>query len=169
MLNWASPWWLKTQFADINLEKFSHFEVWNKGLFCKSSFEHTDLFCLQEEEGYVVYENHMSSSYEVGLGPRGAITRDSHFEWVSVKSISLMAFVTHWGFLRCKSLCSLPTGCCSSVAILPQRWRLLSWRWTAFLHLCPSLLWDSSEWRWKSAMDSVTQRVVWKVSSTGAV
>ncbi|XP_041658897.1 zona pellucida sperm-binding protein 4-like [Cheilinus undulatus] len=34
----------------------------------------------KEEEGYVVYENHMSSSYEVGIGPRGSITRDSHFE-----------------------------------------------------------------------------------------
>ncbi|TNN27303.1 Zona pellucida sperm-binding protein 4 [Liparis tanakae] len=33
-----------------------------------------------EEDGYVVYENHMSSSYEVGVGPRGSITRDSHFE-----------------------------------------------------------------------------------------
>lgn len=37
-------------------------------------------FYLQEEEGYIVYENHMSSSYEVGIGPRGSITRDSHFE-----------------------------------------------------------------------------------------
>nr|XP_054596213.1 zona pellucida sperm-binding protein 4 isoform X1 [Nothobranchius furzeri] len=35
---------------------------------------------LKDAEGYVVYENHMSSSYEVGLGPRGSITRDSHFE-----------------------------------------------------------------------------------------
>ncbi|XP_029308624.1 zona pellucida sperm-binding protein 4-like [Cottoperca gobio] len=35
---------------------------------------------LKEERGYVVYENHMSSSYEVGIGPRGSITRDSHFE-----------------------------------------------------------------------------------------
>nr|XP_020451286.1 zona pellucida sperm-binding protein 4-like [Monopterus albus] len=35
---------------------------------------------LKEEDGYVVYENHMSSSYEVGIGPRGSITRDSHFE-----------------------------------------------------------------------------------------
>ncbi|XP_056276210.1 zona pellucida sperm-binding protein 4-like [Pseudoliparis swirei] len=35
---------------------------------------------VQEEDGYVVYENHMSSSYEVGVGPRGSITRDSHFE-----------------------------------------------------------------------------------------
>ncbi|XP_061879495.1 zona pellucida sperm-binding protein 4-like isoform X2 [Entelurus aequoreus] len=34
----------------------------------------------QEEDGYVVYENHMSSSYDVGIGPRGSITRDSHFE-----------------------------------------------------------------------------------------
>uniref|UniRef100_A0A3Q3LWI1 Zona pellucida sperm-binding protein 4 n=1 Tax=Mastacembelus armatus TaxID=205130 RepID=A0A3Q3LWI1_9TELE len=35
-----------------------------------------------EEEGYVVYENHMSSSYEVGIGPRGSITRDSHFDCI---------------------------------------------------------------------------------------
>ncbi|XP_069367865.1 zona pellucida sperm-binding protein 4-like [Paralichthys olivaceus] len=35
---------------------------------------------IMEEDGYVVYENHMSSSYEVGVGPRGSITRDSHFE-----------------------------------------------------------------------------------------
>ncbi|XP_028284206.1 zona pellucida sperm-binding protein 4-like [Parambassis ranga] len=35
---------------------------------------------IKEEEGYVIYENHMSSSYEVGIGPRGSITRDSHFE-----------------------------------------------------------------------------------------
>ncbi|KAI9544726.1 hypothetical protein NQZ68_001604 [Dissostichus eleginoides] len=35
---------------------------------------------LKEEEVFVVYENHMSSSYEVGIGPRGSITRDSHFE-----------------------------------------------------------------------------------------
>ncbi|XP_056149127.1 zona pellucida sperm-binding protein 4-like [Lampris incognitus] len=32
------------------------------------------------QEDYVVYENHVSSSYEVGMGPRGSITRDSHFE-----------------------------------------------------------------------------------------
>ncbi|XP_032386567.1 zona pellucida sperm-binding protein 4 [Etheostoma spectabile] len=35
---------------------------------------------LKEDESYVTYENHMSSSYEVGIGPRGSITRDSHFE-----------------------------------------------------------------------------------------
>ncbi|XP_061586849.1 zona pellucida sperm-binding protein 4-like [Cololabis saira] len=35
---------------------------------------------LKDDDDYVVYENHMSSSYEVGLGPRGSITRDSHFE-----------------------------------------------------------------------------------------
>ncbi|KAM4729032.1 zona pellucida sperm-binding protein 4-like [Anableps anableps] len=34
----------------------------------------------QTDEGYVVYENHMASSYEVGIGPKGSITRDSHFE-----------------------------------------------------------------------------------------
>ncbi|WP_231613633.1 zona pellucida domain-containing protein, partial [Pseudoalteromonas sp. SCQQ13] len=33
-----------------------------------------------EDSGYVVYENRMSSSYEVGIGPLGSITRDSHFE-----------------------------------------------------------------------------------------
>ncbi|CAB1326055.1 unnamed protein product [Coregonus sp. 'balchen'] len=35
---------------------------------------------LMDESGYVVYENSMTSSYEVGVGPRGSITRDSHFE-----------------------------------------------------------------------------------------
>ncbi|XP_078790091.1 ZPB domain containing protein isoform X1 [Oryzias latipes] len=35
---------------------------------------------LKDDENYIVYENHMSSSYEVGVGPRGSITRDSHFE-----------------------------------------------------------------------------------------
>ncbi|XP_049602452.1 zona pellucida sperm-binding protein 4-like [Syngnathus scovelli] len=35
---------------------------------------------VKEDDGFVVYENHMSSSYEVGIGPRGSITRDSHFE-----------------------------------------------------------------------------------------
>ena len=37
-------------------------------------------FFLQAEDGYLVYNNYMSSSYEVGFGPRGSITRDSHFE-----------------------------------------------------------------------------------------
>ncbi len=36
--------------------------------------------CLQEDSGDVVYENRMTSSYEVGIGPFGSITRDSHFE-----------------------------------------------------------------------------------------
>ncbi|XP_071232544.1 zona pellucida sperm-binding protein 4-like [Salvelinus alpinus] len=35
---------------------------------------------LMEESGYMVYENNMMSSYEVEIGPRGSITRDSHFE-----------------------------------------------------------------------------------------
>ncbi|XP_067282886.1 zona pellucida sperm-binding protein 4-like isoform X1 [Pseudorasbora parva] len=33
-----------------------------------------------EDSGYVVYENRMTSSYEVGVGPLGSVTRDSHFE-----------------------------------------------------------------------------------------
>uniref|UniRef100_A0A4W5RKC0 Zona pellucida sperm-binding protein 4 n=1 Tax=Hucho hucho TaxID=62062 RepID=A0A4W5RKC0_9TELE len=35
---------------------------------------------LKEENGYLVYENRMASSYEVGIVPQGAITRDSQFE-----------------------------------------------------------------------------------------
>ncbi|XP_042634137.1 zona pellucida sperm-binding protein 4-like isoform X2 [Cyprinus carpio] len=35
---------------------------------------------VMEDSGYVVYENSMTSSYEVGMGPFGSITRDSHFE-----------------------------------------------------------------------------------------
>ncbi|XP_077063781.1 zona pellucida sperm-binding protein 4-like [Siphateles boraxobius] len=35
---------------------------------------------MMEDSGYVVYENRMISSYEVGIGPLGSITRDSHFE-----------------------------------------------------------------------------------------
>ncbi|KAJ8012330.1 hypothetical protein DPEC_G00067540 [Dallia pectoralis] len=35
---------------------------------------------FMEESDFVVYENSMASSYEVGIGPRGSITRDSHFE-----------------------------------------------------------------------------------------
>uniref|UniRef100_A0A3P9JYB9 Zona pellucida sperm-binding protein 4 n=1 Tax=Oryzias latipes TaxID=8090 RepID=A0A3P9JYB9_ORYLA len=35
---------------------------------------------MRDEPGVLVYENRMSSFYEVAIGPRGAITRDSHFE-----------------------------------------------------------------------------------------
>ncbi|XP_067447209.1 zona pellucida sperm-binding protein 4-like [Thunnus thynnus] len=35
---------------------------------------------MTEEPGVVIYENRMSSLYEVAIGPYGAITRDSHFE-----------------------------------------------------------------------------------------
>ena len=38
----------------------------------------------QDEPGVVVYENRMSSLYEVGVGPFGSITRDSTYEWVIV-------------------------------------------------------------------------------------
>ncbi|XP_070827863.1 zona pellucida sperm-binding protein 4-like [Chaetodon trifascialis] len=34
---------------------------------------------VMEEPGVIIYENSMSSSYEVGVGPLGAITRDSSF------------------------------------------------------------------------------------------
>uniref|UniRef100_A0A7N8WLQ6 Zona pellucida sperm-binding protein 4 n=1 Tax=Mastacembelus armatus TaxID=205130 RepID=A0A7N8WLQ6_9TELE len=37
---------------------------------------------VKEETGVLIYENRMSSSYEVGVGPRGAITRDSHYEYI---------------------------------------------------------------------------------------
>ncbi|KAG1942452.1 zona pellucida glycoprotein 2, like 2 [Pimephales promelas] len=35
---------------------------------------------MKEENGFIIYENIMSSSYEVGIGPRGSISRDSYFE-----------------------------------------------------------------------------------------
>lgn len=46
-----------------------------------------------QEDGYIIYENHMSSSYEVGIGPRGSITRDSHFEWALTLT---PIFWVHW-------------------------------------------------------------------------
>lgn len=38
------------------------------------------LYFLQEESGFVIYENMMTSEYEVGIGPRGSVTRDSAYE-----------------------------------------------------------------------------------------
>ncbi|KAM6961191.1 zona pellucida sperm-binding protein 4-like [Aplochiton taeniatus] len=35
---------------------------------------------MREEPGVIIYENRMISSYEVAVGPYGAITRDSHYE-----------------------------------------------------------------------------------------
>ncbi|KAJ4937601.1 hypothetical protein JOQ06_002234 [Pogonophryne albipinna] len=37
---------------------------------------------VMEESGVIIYENRMSSSFEVGVGDRGVITRDSHFEFL---------------------------------------------------------------------------------------
>ncbi|XP_059379869.1 zona pellucida sperm-binding protein 4-like isoform X3 [Carassius carassius] len=37
---------------------------------------------VMEDSGSVVYENRMTSSYEVGIGPYGSITRDGHFEFL---------------------------------------------------------------------------------------
>ncbi|XP_072291412.1 zona pellucida sperm-binding protein 4-like [Eucyclogobius newberryi] len=35
---------------------------------------------MEDESGVLIYENRMSSSYEVAIGPHGAITRDSQFD-----------------------------------------------------------------------------------------
>ncbi|KAL2087949.1 hypothetical protein ACEWY4_016777 [Coilia grayii] len=35
---------------------------------------------MTEDDEYIIYENLMSSSYEVGIGPSGSITRDSSYE-----------------------------------------------------------------------------------------
>uniref|UniRef100_A0A3Q3ILR0 Zona pellucida sperm-binding protein 4 n=1 Tax=Monopterus albus TaxID=43700 RepID=A0A3Q3ILR0_MONAL len=35
---------------------------------------------VKEESGVIIYENSMSSTYEVGVGHLGAITRDSHYQ-----------------------------------------------------------------------------------------
>ncbi|KAM3869973.1 zona pellucida sperm-binding protein 4-like [Diretmus argenteus] len=37
---------------------------------------------VMEEPGVIIYENRMTSSYEVAVGPRGAITRDSSYELI---------------------------------------------------------------------------------------
>uniref|UniRef100_A0A3B4UZN0 Zona pellucida sperm-binding protein 4 n=1 Tax=Seriola dumerili TaxID=41447 RepID=A0A3B4UZN0_SERDU len=37
---------------------------------------------IMEEPGVIIYENRMSSSYEVGVGDRGAVTRDSYYEYI---------------------------------------------------------------------------------------
>ncbi|XP_030586882.1 zona pellucida sperm-binding protein 1-like [Archocentrus centrarchus] len=37
---------------------------------------------FMEEPGVIVYENRMTSSYEVAVGPSGSITRDSHYDLV---------------------------------------------------------------------------------------
>nr|XP_040019940.1 zona pellucida sperm-binding protein 4-like [Gasterosteus aculeatus aculeatus] len=35
---------------------------------------------VTEEPGVIIYENRMTSSYDIEVGPRGVITRDSHFQ-----------------------------------------------------------------------------------------
>lgn len=49
-------------------------------------------YILQEENGFVIYENMISSVYEVGLGPRGSITRDSSYEWGG-SSVFMLSFL----------------------------------------------------------------------------
>lgn len=48
----------------------------------KTALKECDNFknLLQEEPGFLTYENRMSSSYEVGVGLFGVITRDSKYE-----------------------------------------------------------------------------------------
>lgn len=53
----------------------------------------------------------------------------------------------------------------SSASILARLWRLLSWRWMPFLHLCLWRLQDLSEWNWSWGTECVTPRAVWRVSS----
>ncbi|ROL50566.1 Zona pellucida sperm-binding protein 4 [Anabarilius grahami] len=48
---------------------------------------------MMEDSGYVVYENRMTSSYEVGIGPLGSITRDSHFEYSATSVEALVVEV----------------------------------------------------------------------------
>ncbi|KAL0165346.1 hypothetical protein M9458_041099 [Cirrhinus mrigala] len=48
---------------------------------------------MMEDSGYVVYENRMTSSYEVGVGPFGSITRDSHFEYSGIAVEALVVEV----------------------------------------------------------------------------
>ncbi|XP_040894128.1 zona pellucida sperm-binding protein 1-like [Toxotes jaculatrix] len=48
---------------------------------------------VMEEPGVIIYENRMSSSYEVGVGPNGAITRDSYYEYIGTSVETLVAEV----------------------------------------------------------------------------
>nr|BAJ07537.1 choriogenin H minor [Fundulus heteroclitus] len=57
---------------------------------------------MTEEPGVIIYENRMSSSYEVAVGPYGAITRDSQYElFVQCRYIgtSIEALVIEVGLL----------------------------------------------------------------------
>ncbi|KAI5099325.1 thymocyte selection-associated high mobility group box protein TOX [Silurus meridionalis] len=62
---------------------------------------------MMVQAGYVIYENMMFSSYEVGVGPRGVITRDTTYECpytddryltklVPVNETSGLAYPTHY-------------------------------------------------------------------------
>lgn len=51
-----------------------------QGIFVNIVILPTTFNLLQEEPGVIIYENRMTSSYQVGVGPRGSITRDSHFQ-----------------------------------------------------------------------------------------
>ncbi|XP_035380288.1 zona pellucida sperm-binding protein 4-like [Electrophorus electricus] len=46
------------------------------------------------EDGYLVYENAITSTYEVGIGPLGAITRDSQFEYSRTAAEALVVQIS---------------------------------------------------------------------------
>ncbi|XP_063733244.1 zona pellucida sperm-binding protein 4-like [Eleginops maclovinus] len=48
---------------------------------------------VMEEPGVIIYENRMSCSFEVGVGDRGAITRDSHYEYIGTSVETLVTEV----------------------------------------------------------------------------
>ncbi|XP_060891076.1 zona pellucida sperm-binding protein 4-like [Labrus mixtus] len=48
---------------------------------------------VMEEPGVIIYENRMSSSFEVEVGPRGGITRDSSYEYTATSVETLVVQV----------------------------------------------------------------------------
>lgn len=120
------------------------------------------LYFLQEENGFVIYENMMSSAYEVGIGPRGSITRDSAYEWGGARLV-ICTFGIHLGGLVCVQLfcgkgpsisCLCLPGWSSSAGIREQQLRRWWRRWTRFLLLPPYLSRAHSEWSSGSPRDS---------------
>ncbi|KAF3836839.1 hypothetical protein F7725_004303, partial [Dissostichus mawsoni] len=51
---------------------------------------------MMEEPGVIIYENRMSSSYEVAIGPNGAITRDSQYEYLFLSRLAWFLHHPQW-------------------------------------------------------------------------
>ncbi|KAL0165345.1 hypothetical protein M9458_041098 [Cirrhinus mrigala] len=66
---------------------------------------------MMEDSGYVVYENRMTSSYEVGVGPFGSITRDSHFDVGTLLLLSTVFLHLHQVELRLANGQCVTKGC----------------------------------------------------------